>query len=93
MMLNLIGVTKTYRLTYEPIKMLHALFSSSHVSNRWRAQSSCLKDYLDLFAPRTELLDICSQGDRLTLVSYTEKVTNGRGAFFPTCCLSAHLER
>lgn len=78
-----LGVIKTYRLTYEPAEVMHALFDKNSANNRWTIQSNMLKEYIDYFGTRTEHLDIYNEDDRVTFTSYTEKIVNGKGMPIP----------
>lgn len=73
------GVIKTYKLTYEAVDVMHALFDRNAARNRWSMHSSAMKDYIEYFGTRTEMLDIYSGEDgRAVFKSYTEKVANGK---------------
>ncbi|KAL8739727.1 MAG: hypothetical protein Q9190_007498 [Brigantiaea leucoxantha] len=72
------GVTKTYKLTYESIKVEHALFNRDAADNKWRLSSNVLRSFVEYFGANTEQLDICAEEGRTTFTSYTEKVTSGR---------------
>ena len=73
------GVIKTYKLTYESVEVMHALFNRSAAKNTWRIGASTLRSFVEYFGANTEQLDISSENGRATFTSYTEKVTNGRG--------------
>jgi cell cycle checkpoint control protein RAD9A len=74
------GVIKTYRLTYEAVEVMHALFDRNVAKNRWSMHSSAIKDYIVYFDPKTELLDIFSGDEgRMVLKSYTEKISHRDG--------------
>lgn len=73
------GVIKTYKLTYESIEVMHALFNKNAAKNTWRIGASTLRSFVEYFGANTEQLDISSENGRATFTSYTEKVTNGRG--------------
>ncbi|OCK79277.1 hypothetical protein K432DRAFT_330472 [Lepidopterella palustris CBS 459.81] len=72
------GVTKTYKLTYESVEVMHALFDQNSAKNRWSIQSSLLKEYIEYFGPKTEQLDIYAEEGRAVFTSYTEKIMNGK---------------
>jgi cell cycle checkpoint control protein RAD9A len=73
------GVIKTYRLTYESVDVMHALFDRNMAKNRWSIHSSTIRDYIVYFDPKTELLDIFSGEDgRMVMKSYTEKISAGK---------------
>jgi len=59
--------------------MMHALFDKNRAKNRWKIQSRILREFIEYFGPKTEHLDIYAEDGKVTLTSYTEKITNGRG--------------
>ena len=75
------GVIKTYKLTYESVEVMHALFNKSAAKNTWTIGSSTLRSFAEYFGANTEQLDISSEGGRATFTSYTEKIMNGQGAY------------
>ena len=76
-------MTKTYKLTYESVEVMHALFDRNIANNRWKIQSGCLREFIEYFGPKTEQLDIYSEDGRVTFMSFTEKITDGKSG-----CLS-----
>lgn len=72
-------MTKTYRLTYESVEVMHALFDRNSAKNRWRIGASILRSFIEYFGAGTEQLDIYSETGRATLTSYTEKIMDGKG--------------
>jgi cell cycle checkpoint control protein RAD9A len=73
------GVIKTYKLTYEAVHVMHALFDRSVAKNRWSMHSSAVKEYIEYFGTKTEMLDIYAGEDgRCVFKSYTEKISNGK---------------
>jgi cell cycle checkpoint control protein RAD9A len=73
------GVIKTYKLTYEAVDVMHALFDRSVAKNRWSMHSGAVKEYIEYFGTKTEMLDIFAGDDgRCVFKSYTEKITNGK---------------
>ncbi|KAF1365520.1 hypothetical protein EJ07DRAFT_161559 [Lizonia empirigonia] len=73
------GVTKTYRLTYEAVDVMHALFDRSVAQNRWSMHSGAIREYVEYFGTKTELLDIFTGEDgRCVFKSYTEKISDGK---------------
>jgi cell cycle checkpoint control protein RAD9A len=73
------GVIKTYKLTYEAVDVMHALFDRSVARNRWSLHSSAVKEYIEYFGTKTEMLDISAGEDqRCVFKSYTEKISNGK---------------
>lgn len=73
------GVLKTYRLTFESIAPLHALFVKESANNLWAISSRTLREFVEHFGPGTEQLDIYSEDGRVSLTSYTEKIMSGNG--------------
>lgn len=73
------GVIKTYKLTYESVEVMHALFNKSTAKNNWTIDATALRSFTEYFGANTEQLEISSEGGRTTFMSYTEKVMNGRG--------------
>jgi cell cycle checkpoint control protein RAD9A len=73
------GVIKTYKLTYEAVDVMHALFDRSVAQNKWSLHASAVREYIEYFGTKTEMLDISAGEDqRCVFKSYTEKVTNGK---------------
>ncbi|KAF2644848.1 hypothetical protein P280DRAFT_495991 [Massarina eburnea CBS 473.64] len=73
------GVVKTYKLTYEAVDVMHALFDRNVAKNRWSMQAGAMKEYIEYFGTKTEMLDIFAGEDgRAVFKSYTEKVSNGK---------------
>lgn len=73
------GVTKTYKLTYEAVDVMHALFDRSVAQNRWSMHSGAIREYIEYFGTKTELLDIYTGEDgRCVFKSYTEKISDGK---------------
>jgi cell cycle checkpoint control protein RAD9A len=77
--LTIEGVLKTYRLTFESVAPMHAVFKHELVKNRWAISSRTLREFVEHFAPKTEQLDIYSEDGRANFMSYTEKVISGNG--------------
>lgn len=73
------GVIKTYKLTYESIEVMHALFDKKIAKNTWSIPGNVLRDFIEYFGPKTEQLDIYSESGRATFTSYTEKIMEGKG--------------
>ena len=40
------GVIKTYKLTYEAVDVMHALFDRSVAKNKWSMHSGAVKEYI-----------------------------------------------
>ena len=74
-----IGVIKTYKLTYESVEVMHALFNKEAANNTWCISAMTLRSLAEYFGAGTEQLDISSEGGRATFTCYTEKVMNGKG--------------
>lgn len=64
---------------FESVTPMHALFIKESAHNRWSISSKTLKEFVEHFGPGTEQLDIYSEGSRVSLTSYTEKVVSGNG--------------
>lgn len=71
-----LGVTKTYKLTYESIEVMHALFDKSSTSSEWTIQSRFLREFTDFFSPKAEQLDIYCEDGKVTFLGFTDKVVN-----------------
>ena len=78
----LTGVIKTYRLTYESIDVMHALFDKRSASNVWKISAKMLREFSEHFGPKTEQLDVYSENGRATFTCYTEKILDGKGSAF-----------
>lgn len=73
------GIIKTYKLTYEAVDVMHALFDRSVAKNRWSMPAGAIREYTEYFGTKTEMLDIFAGEDgRCVFKSYTEKVSNGK---------------
>ena len=73
------GVIKTYKLTYEAVDVMHALFDRSVAKNKWSIHSGAVKEYIEYFGTKTEMLDIFAGEDgRCVFKSFTEKISNGK---------------
>ncbi|KAI9750931.1 MAG: ribosomal protein S14, S11 [Chaenotheca gracillima] len=80
----IVRVLKTYRLTYESVESMHALFDQDAAQNRWSVSSRVLREFTEHFGPRTEQLDIYSENGRAFFTSYTEKIVHQNGTGFLT---------
>jgi cell cycle checkpoint control protein RAD9A len=78
-LLTYAGVLKTYRLTFESVAPMHALFVKESANNSWSISSKTLREFVDHFGPGTEQLDIYSEDGRVSFTSYTEKIMSGNG--------------
>jgi cell cycle checkpoint control protein RAD9A len=73
------GVIKTYKLTYEAVDVMHALFDKNAATNKWSMHSGVMKEYIEYFGTKTEMLDIFAGEDgKAVFKSYTEKISNGK---------------
>jgi cell cycle checkpoint control protein RAD9A len=72
------GVTKTYKLTYESVEVMHALFDRNTANNRWSIKSALLKQFVEYFGQKAEQLDIYAEEGKVTFISFTDKVVNRR---------------
>ena len=70
---------KTYRLTYESVEIMHALFDKSVATQGWRISSRVLREYVEFFGPKTEQLDLLAQDGKAIFTSFTEKIQDGKG--------------
>jgi cell cycle checkpoint control protein RAD9A len=77
--LNILGVIKSYKLTYEPAAIQHAVFDRSKTTNQWTADPRFLKQIIDHFSMSAEQLDICAEAGKATFTSFTTKITEGKG--------------
>ncbi|TKA70059.1 hypothetical protein B0A55_06242 [Friedmanniomyces simplex] len=74
------GMTKFYRLTYESVEVMHALFDRTAANQGWRISSRVLREYIEFFGPKTEQLDLLAQEGKAVFTSFTEKVATGTEA-------------
>lgn len=77
-------MTKTYKLTYEAVEVMHALFDRNTANNKWSIRSSFLKEFADYFGQKAEQLDMYAEDGRVTFLSFTDKIVNrknGTNAF------------
>ena len=72
-------MTKTYRLTYEPVEVMHALFDRTAATQGWKISARVLREYIEYFGPKTEQLDLLAQEGKAIFTSFTEKVSDGKG--------------
>lgn len=70
---------KTYKLSYEPAEVMHAVFNRSMAKNSWTISAMALRSFVEYFGAKTEELDISSREGRTTFTSYTEKLMSGKG--------------
>lgn len=75
------GVLKTYKLTYEEVDVMHAIFDKDLARNRWCIKSRLLREYMEHFGAKAEQLDISSESGRAAFTSFTEKLVDGKGLF------------
>ena len=73
------GMTKTYRLTYESVEVMHALFDRTAATQRWKISARVLREYIEYFGPKTEQLDLLAQEGKAVFTSFTEKIQDGKG--------------
>jgi len=71
------GVLKTYKLSFESVSSVRALFDDELARNRWSISSRTLREFVEHFGPKTEQLDMYSEDGRATFTSYTEKIMSG----------------
>ncbi|KAK4494038.1 hypothetical protein PRZ48_015225 [Zasmidium cellare] len=77
-MLSKHGMTKTYRLTYESVEVMHALFDKTAATQGWRISSRVLREYIEYFGPKTEQLDLLAQDGKAVFTSFTQKIQDGK---------------
>ena len=84
-------MTKTYRLTYESVEVMHALFDKTSASQGFRISSRILREYTEHFGPKTEQLDLVAQEGKVIFTSFTEKPTDQKGRSHSLTSISAAL--
>ena len=72
------GVIKTYKLTYEAADVMHALFDRTSSLNRWSIRAVFLRENLDYFSPKVEQLDIFRDNEKMTFLSFTDKIVTAK---------------
>jgi cell cycle checkpoint control protein RAD9A len=72
------GMTKTYRLTYEPVEIMYALFDRTAATQGWKISARTLREYIEFFGPKTEQLDILASDGKAVFTSFTEKIQDGK---------------
>lgn len=80
-------MTKTYRLTYESVEVMHALFDKTTAGQGWSISARVLREYIEFFGPKTEQLDIMALDGKANFTSYTEKIQDGKGNGRSFCSL------
>src|SRR5699024_7081185 len=76
---NKLGVIKSYKLTYEPVHIQHAIFDRTTTTNQWSIEPRFLREIADHFSPSAEQLDIHPEGLKIIFTSFTTKITEGKG--------------
>ncbi|GAM37014.1 DNA repair protein [Talaromyces pinophilus] len=71
-------VVKSYKLTYEPVSVQHALFDQARVQNQWIIQAKILREIIDHFSPTAEQLDIYPDAGKAIFTSFTNKISDGK---------------
>ena len=74
-----LGVIKSYKLTYEPAAIQHAIFDKSKATSMWTADPRFLKQLIEHFSLSAEQLDMYSDSGRAVFTSFTTKITEGKG--------------
>ncbi|CAG8286113.1 unnamed protein product [Penicillium salamii] len=74
-----LGVIKSYKLTYEPAAIQHAVFDKSKATSMWAADPRFLKNLIEHFSSSAEQLDMYSDSGKAVFTSFTTKVTEGKG--------------
>lgn len=78
------GMIKTYRLTYESVEVMHALFDRTSATQGWSISSRVLREYIEYFGPKTEQLDVVAQDRKAVFTSFTQKIQDGKGRVRPS---------
>ncbi|KAJ5542334.1 Rad9/Ddc1 [Penicillium sp. DV-2018c] len=73
-----LGVIKSYKLTYEPAAVQHAVFDKSRATSMWAADPRFLRQVIDHFSLSAEQLDMYSDSGRAVFTSFTTKITDGK---------------
>ncbi|KAE8329048.1 Rad9-domain-containing protein [Aspergillus sergii] len=73
-----LGVIKSYKLTYEPTTVNHAVFDRTKTTNQWSIEPRFLREITDHFSPSAEQLDIYSENGKAVFTSFTTKITDGK---------------
>ncbi|KAJ5543687.1 Rad9/DDC1 [Penicillium frequentans] len=71
------GVIKSYKLTYEPAAIQHAIFDPSSTTSKWSADPRYLKQIVDHFSASAEQLDLYGDDEQAVFTSFTKKITDG----------------
>lgn len=71
---------KSYKLTYEPASIQHAVFDKRGAVNQWTADPRFLKQITEHFSLSAEQLDMYSDSGKAVFTSFTAKVMDGKGA-------------
>ncbi|RPA98698.1 Rad9-domain-containing protein [Choiromyces venosus 120613-1] len=71
-------VLKTYRLTYEEVDVMHAVFDKDAARNMWVVKGRLLREFMEHFGPKAEQLDISGENGRAAFTSFTEKLVDGK---------------
>lgn len=79
---NLSGVIKSYKLTYEPASIQHAVFDRNGATNQWTADPRFLRQIIDHFTLSAEQLDMYSDSGKAVFTSFTTKIMEGKGKVF-----------
>ncbi|ESZ92297.1 hypothetical protein SBOR_7337 [Sclerotinia borealis F-4128] len=69
------GVLKIYRLNFEDVPPMHALFSEDSASNNWSISSKTLREFAEHFGPGTEQLDVFSIDGRVKVLKQPLRTT------------------
>lgn len=73
------GVIKSYKLTYEPASIQHAVFDRSRATNQWTADPRFLRQIIEHFSLSAEQLDMYSDAGKAVFTSFTTKIMEGKG--------------
>ncbi|KAJ5655159.1 hypothetical protein N7507_007109 [Penicillium longicatenatum] len=71
------GVIRSYKLTYEPAAIQHAMFDPSKTTNSWSADPRYLKQIVDHFSASAEQLDLYGDDEQAVFTSFTKRIADG----------------
>nr|POF03873.1 hypothetical protein CFP56_21629 [Quercus suber] len=77
-----------YRPSSRAVQMISATENSQSsvaitaANQGWSIGSRVLREYVEFFGPRTEQLDIVATDSKASFISYTEKISDGKGKIF-----------
>jgi len=60
----------------------HALFDRNTASNHWTTRALFLKEFSEYFGAKAEQLDMYLEDDKVTFLSFTDKIVNSKNGRF-----------